>query len=540
MSDDGLYQQTKTSLAAISSDLQKQLRDDLAALHAAVDDRLAQLDAIIGRGDDLFDRAAQDVSRAAAATVEQARREAEHAAAIELDAARAKAQTELASLRSEFDTTRTALEGRLAETEALRTETGAALEAARQELAAARSASDAQSAALDQAGTRVRTLEAEHAQWTLARQVAEAHLEEERQRRKTIAIQLETAYEELRLAKAEMKSFRLLAQQEAERVSRLEDLRTTSAPADLFAVAFDRRDESVTLEHLRKDLLALNNTQSADEMLTVLLEALGRRFEAAALFAVCSQGLKLWRGRRDDMPLDVLVPVLPLEGDSILIRAFKGRTAVVGHESTGTLLGDKPAGVAVALPLMSSDKVLVLAYLESSRERPESDVHASTKAAEILIDRANQRLQRTQPLAAAAGLAERPLAGDPAQPVPAVEESPRYVLTRQARRVTIHDGVKILIDGVSSSLVDLSTLGAQIVSPTTVRPNRAVRVVLQDDAGPVSCKGRIVWARIEPGSQEESVAYRAGLEFIEANATALQAFAAQHGVAFAPAAALKH
>jgi hypothetical protein len=351
-------------------------------------------------------------------------------------------------------------------------------------------------------------------------------------------MQLETAYEELRLAKAEVKSYRLRAQQEAERISRLEDVHAPADRTDASPVAVDRRDESAALENLRKDLLALNNTQSADEMLTVLLGALGRQFEAAALFAVCSQGLKFWRGRRGGMPLDVHVPLQPFDGASILIRAFNARAAVVGAEST--LLGDGPAGVAVALPLMSNDKVLVVAYLESPRERPESDVHVSTKAAEILIDRANQRLQRTQPLAAAAGLSERPLAGDPTQPVPAVEETPHYVLTRQARRVPIHDGVTVLIDGVSSSLVDLSTLGAQILSPTTVRPNRAVRVVLQHDTGPLACTGRIVWARLEPGTQEESVSYRAGLEFTEANAAALQAFAAQHGAAFAPTTALKH
>jgi hypothetical protein len=114
-------------------------------------------------------------------------------------------------------------------------------------------------------------------------------------------------------------------------------------------------------------------------------------------------------------------------------------------------------------------------------------------------------------------------------------------VTRQARRVPIHHGVQVLLDGVTSALVDLSTLGAQVVSPSTVRPNRGVRLVLPCDGGPLACKARIVWAQVEPGQQDESRLYRAGLEFTDADVSVLQAFAAQYGVACSPSATvLKH
>jgi hypothetical protein len=102
------------------------------------------------------------------------------------------------------------------------------------------------------------------------------------------------------------------------------------------------------------------------------------------------------------------------------------------------------------------------------------------------------------------------------------------VLARQARRVPIHDGVSVLLNGVASALVDLSTLGAQVVSPSAVYPNRSVRIVLPLDEGDLSCLARIVWARIEP-EQDAVVRYRAGLEFTEADKEAVQRFVTRHG-----------
>ena len=65
------------------------------------------------------------------------------------------------------------------------TDTASALAEAQHEVGAAPRAWADQNAQLDEAHQQIRSLEEDHAQWTLGRQVAEAHLEEERQRRKT-------------------------------------------------------------------------------------------------------------------------------------------------------------------------------------------------------------------------------------------------------------------------------------------------------------------------------------------------------------------
>src|SRR4030095_9767351 len=121
-----------------------------------------------------------------------------------------------------------------------------------------------QSAQLDDAHRRIRELEEDHAQWTLGRQVAEAHLEEERQRRKTVAVQLETVQEELHLAKAEVRSSRLEGQQFRERLHRLERNLDPNARASALAGTDDR---TTLLESLRSGLKALGNAATADSVL---------------------------------------------------------------------------------------------------------------------------------------------------------------------------------------------------------------------------------------------------------------------------------
>ena len=153
-----------------------------------------------------------------------------------------------------------------------------------------------------------------------------------------------------------------------------------------------------------------------------------------------------------------------------------------------------------------------------------------TKLAEVLTERVNHRLQRAPSIDRVPPDRWLGPAADANAP-PAESESSRYVLARQVRRVPIHDGVTVLINGVASALVDLSTLGAQVVSPNAVYPNRSVRIVLPRDEGDLSCKARIVWARVERQQDDaDAVRYRAGLEFTEADKTAVQSFVSRHGV----------
>jgi hypothetical protein len=99
--------------------------------------------------------------------------------------------------------------------------------------------------------------------------------------------------------------------------------------------------------------------------------------------------------------------------------------------------------------------------------------------------------------------------------------------TRRAPRVRI-EPVEVLVDGNPAQLVDLSVLGAQVMSSTVLKPNQRVRFVLSDAGrGTVRCQGTVAWASFEM-PKGHSARYRAGIEFSNANADAISAFAERH------------
>ena len=96
--------------------------------------------------------------------------------------------------------------------------------------------------------------------------------------------------------------------------------------------------------------------------------------------------------------------------------------------------------------------------------------------------------------------------------------------TRRAQRVAIRPGVQVLVDGRDAKLVDLSLVGAQILSPTVVRPNKIVRIVMPDESALVQVNGVIVWARFETVPGQPSPHYRAGISFKDPDPAAVQRY----------------
>jgi len=97
-----------------------------------------------------------------------------------------------------------------------------------------------------------------------------------------------------------------------------------------------------------------------------------------------------------------------------------------------------------------------------------------------------------------------------------------YRGTRRATRFTMKDGIEMLIDGNPTSLVDLSLVGAMVISPTILRPNQRVRVSLPDARRALRFGGAVAWAAFELlGARPR---YRAGIEFFTADDAAIQQF----------------
>ncbi len=94
--------------------------------------------------------------------------------------------------------------------------------------------------------------------------------------------------------------------------------------------------------------------------------------------------------------------------------------------------------------------------------------------------------------------------------------------TRRAPRFVVAKGIEVTIDGNPASLINLSAVGAQVVSPTILKPNQRVRMTLPDSEGPIRVMAGVAWAAFE--MPKSGPVYRAGIEFYDAEAGNVERF----------------
>jgi hypothetical protein len=92
--------------------------------------------------------------------------------------------------------------------------------------------------------------------------------------------------------------------------------------------------------------------------------------------------------------------------------------------------------------------------------------------------------------------------------------------TRRAPRFTIQDNVNVEIDGNTATLVNLSLVGAQVLSATIIRPNQRVRFVFTDERNAARIRGVVASVSVELSKGVPH--YRAGIEFLNGDQTAVQ------------------
>ncbi len=113
----------------------------------------------------------------------------------------------------------------------------------------------------------------------------------------------------------------------------------------------------------------------------------------------------------------------------------------------------------------------------------------------------------------------------------ATAEAPRQLDwhgTRRAARYRIRQGVEIQLDGNPANLVDLSVMGAQVISATILRPNQRVRISVPTDDFVMRFRGAVAWAKFELPRPTEPPRYRAGVEFNDADAAAMDDYCSKH------------
>jgi len=99
--------------------------------------------------------------------------------------------------------------------------------------------------------------------------------------------------------------------------------------------------------------------------------------------------------------------------------------------------------------------------------------------------------------------------------------------TRRALRSKMAARVEALLDGKTAMLIDLSIVGAQVVSVSMLKPNQQITVGLKDEVADVRFNASVAWTSFEipPNSGPR---YRAGINFTDADAAAVDAYCARH------------
>jgi CheY-like chemotaxis protein len=96
--------------------------------------------------------------------------------------------------------------------------------------------------------------------------------------------------------------------------------------------------------------------------------------------------------------------------------------------------------------------------------------------------------------------------------------------TRRATRYRVRPGVEIQVDGNPASVVDLSVVGVQVLSSTVLRPNQKVRISIPNEEFVMRFRGAIAWAKFELPKPNDPPRYRAGVDFADADAAALDEY----------------
>ena len=86
--------------------------------------------------------------------------------------------------------------------------------------------------------------------------------------------------------------------------------------------------------------------------------------------------------------------------------------------------------------------------------------------------------------------------------------------TRRAERHVVNKSIEVLIDGNPATLVNISLVGAQVLSASLLRPNQRIRMSLVDATRPMRFNGVVAWANFE--MPKEGPRYRAGVNFYDA------------------------
>lgn len=213
-----------------------------------------------------------------------------------------------------------------------------------------------------------------------------------------------------------------------------------------------------------------------------------------------------------------MLPCTIVIGAAHLLKALKERAG--GGDDILTFSDSDPIGALEAITARRP-QVIALERLFAATSRGAALINRikadpALEASEIRIVSHDSSYSRVSPRRA------EPAAAPAAAPPVALD----YHGTRRAPRFRMVEGTSGQIDGAPAVVIDLSLFGAQVITKGALKPAQRIRFALVDDAGAVRIAATVSWASFE--IPKAIPRYRAGLEFLDAEAKAIEAFCKRH------------
>jgi hypothetical protein len=211
--------------------------------------------------------------------------------------------------------------------------------------------------------------------------------------------------------------------------------------------------------------------------------------------------------------------------DTVLIAAPEHLQALKEHGGFGEALAFSDADALKALETIMRDKpaVVALERLFSATSRGAALIKRikadpSLTGCEIKVVSHDGKLATAKKKKNEAAPATQAAAAAVATPAAPLDQRG----TRRAPRFNVVSGVEVIIDGKPATLINVSVVGAQVVSSTILKPNQRVRMILPDSDRPIRFVAGVAWAAFE--MPKAGPQYRAGIEFYDAEADNVDKF----------------
>jgi hypothetical protein len=235
------------------------------------------------------------------------------------------------------------------------------------------------------------------------------------------------------------------------------------------------------------------------------------------------------------MPSEITVVV----ADATQTAAIRG-----GLPTSGRVMWFNESNLATALDSIRMNHPKIIAVEAAFAQRPHGQVFLSRVEQMAIRGSAIQLVVRAN-----GGWATTPYnAGEPApaqsQTVGATVSTVRPVTgvarpvevpaqtkaanTRRASRFKVVESLNAVVENGRANLVNISIIGAQVVSPSVIRPTQKVKIMLPDAHDMVPLTANVAWSTFERIQLQTEPYYRAGMEFTDAAQEILEDYCRRH------------